>query len=1802
MVKKFSIFATILLCFQLVFPLINAFAFELLTPTNLKASQNYPGNITLSWDKVSGASAYRVYKLDAGKQELVKQVTYEFTETTIFGVQEGSSTFAVSAVRNLDETSLSNSVTVEVLYPVMQSPTSISSTILSGNDLTLSWNKATYAADYKIYQVIDGTRKLVTTTTAVNYTFQNHPEGKYTYEVTSYNSRFGESKAGLRIEGEVIFPEMKSPLVTYSVQNGNDLIFNWQRVNYASNYKVYEVIDGTKKLLTTTRLNSHIISNVTEGKHLYEVTTYSDRFGESIEPFQLDFDMVYPQMLAPSTLTYTLSNVNDINLRWAKVEYADKYKLYQYVNGERKLLLTTSVLNSTFVNMPEGNYKYELASYSDRFGESSSVANLEFDLTHPVIEAPKNLNITVQNGNDLVLRWDPSDYATGYKVYQIINGERKLITTKLVNAHTLLYMPEGHYTFEVIAYSDRFGESKTASRIEYDLKYPELQAPVLTGTVENETSITLDWTKTDNVSGYNIYEIVNGTKKKVGTTPSLQQKLPNQTEGKHIFEVTSYNTRFGESQASNQVTLNIGSNIEVPPVKDTIPPVTISNIADSFYNEDVTVQLTATDNQSGVAKTFYSINESTFKEGTTFTIQDEGKHKVSFYSVDNAGNIEVTKTVEVIIDKTAPTTTSNATNSWFKEDFFNLSSSDNVSGVAKTFYSINGSDFVEGTSFRVKEEGVTKVSFYSIDKAGNIEEVKTVELNIDNIAPITTSNITNSWYKDDVTGLLSVSDHGSGVDKTYYSINGYDLVEGTSFRVSNEGVTKVSFNSIDKAGNIEDVNTVEVKIDKTAPITTSNVKNSWYKDNVTVLLSSSDNGSGVDKTYYSINGTDFVEGTSFSVSEEGVTKVSFYSVDKAGNIEEVNTVEVNIDKTAPITTSNQTNEDGTVLLSPSDHGSGVDKTYYSINGSDYKEGTSFSVSEKGVTKFSFYSIDKAGNIEDVNTVEVNIDKTAPITTSNVKNSWYNDNATVLLSPSDNGSGVDKTYYSINGSDFVEGTSFKVSEEGVTKVSFYSIDKAGNIEDVNTVDVKTDYTAPITTSNVKNSWYNDNVTVLLSPSDIGSGVDKTYYSINGSDFVEGTSFKVSEEGVTKVSFYSIDKAGNIEDVNTVEVNIDNIAPITTSNVKNSWYNDNVTVLLSPSDIGSGVDKTYYSINGSDFVEGTSFKVSEEGVTNVSFYSVDKAGNIEDVNTVEVKIDETAPITTSNVKNSWYNDNVTVLLSPSDNESGVDKTYYSINGSDFVEGTSFKVSEEGVTKVSFYSIDKTGNIEEVNTVEVNIDNIAPITTSNVKNSWYNDNVTVLLSPSDIGSGVDKTYYSINGSDFVEGTSFKVSEEGVTKVSFYSIDKAGNIEEVNTVEVNIDNIAPITTSNVKNSWYNDNVTVLLSPSDNESGVDKTYYSINGSDFVEGTSFSVSEEGVTKVSFYSIDKAGNIEEVKNVEVNIDKTAPITTSNLTNEDGTVLLSPSDNGSGVDKTYYSINGSDYKEGTSFKVSEDGVTKVTFYSVDKAGNIEDVNTVEVNIDKTAPITTSNVTNSWYKEDVTVLLSPTDNGSGVDKTYYSINGSDYKEGTSFKVSEEGVTKVSFYSVDKAGNIEDKKTVDVKIDKNAPIVVWNLDDEYALGTYLPEYSAIDTVSGIAHEKVTVNGQEITGPIKFDKPGSYTLVLSVTDKAGWTTTVKKTINVYVHATIVVNPGIIKTNTGVFTVQVTVPKGIDMKKFDLHSATLNGVSANSGTNGLLQQAKNGQFKFDRDQFTWKPGTVEVEFRGYVDGYLVVGSTTVIVK
>ena len=96
---------------------------------------------------------------------------------------------------------------------------------------------------------------------------------------------------------------------------------------------------------------------------------------------------------------------------------------------------------------------------------------------------------------------------------------------------------------------------------------------------------------------------------------------------------------------------------------DTISPTASSSLSGSlgendWYVSDAALTLSAQDNEggSGVAKIGYSLDDgatwSTYASPISF--EQEGIFNIQYYSIDNQGNREETKTIIVKIDKTAP--------------------------------------------------------------------------------------------------------------------------------------------------------------------------------------------------------------------------------------------------------------------------------------------------------------------------------------------------------------------------------------------------------------------------------------------------------------------------------------------------------------------------------------------------------------------------------------------------------------------------------------------------------------------------------------------------------------------------------------------------------------------------------------------------------------------------------------------------------------------------------------------------------------------------------------------------------------------------------------------------------------------------------------------------------------------------------------------------------------------------------------------------------------------------------------------
>ncbi len=161
------------------------------------------------------------------------------------------------------------------------------------------------------------------------------------------------------------------------------------------------------------------------------------------------------------------------------------------------------------------------------------------------------------------------------------------------------------------------------------------------------------------------------------------------------------------------------------------------------------------------------------------------------------------------------------------------------------------------------------------------------------------------------------------------------------------------------------------------------------------------------------------------------------------------------------------------------------------------------------------------------------------------------------------------------------------------------------------------------------------------------------------------------------------------------------------------------------------------------------------------------------------------------------------------------------------------------------------------------------------------------------------------------------------------------------------------------------------------------------------------------------------------------------------------------------------------------------------------------DTTRPATAANGSpaanaTGWNNSDVTVSLSASDEGgSGVQEIVYSLGGTQTVVAgstASVQIGAEGVTTLSYFARDNAGNEEQAKTLDVKIDKTKPTVAYSGNR----GSYTVDQSisirctAADGLSGLASPGCA----DIVGPASSFPVGLSTVSATVADRAGNTGT----------------------------------------------------------------------------------------------------------
>jgi len=542
-------------------------------------------------------------------------------------------------------------------------------------------------------------------------------------------------------------------------------------------------------------------------------------------------------------------------------------------------------------------------------------------------------------------------------------------TTWYYNSTYAYPSPLGTYTYVVKAYDGAdWAESSSYTFTLQDTTSPSSSISAITPYWRN-SSATINASATDNyaVSNVSLWYRYSSDNSSWGTWTFF---------GKDEITPWQWNFNFPDGEGyyefysiANDTSANTESKTTADAIAgyDASPPSSSVDSMAYWYNTlPVVITATANDVLSGVKEVTlyyrYSANNATWQPWNIFSTDTSspwqwnfnapnGDGYYQFYTIarDNANNIESAPPAadeDSAIDTHAPTTIINPSGGYVSpSSSITLNATDTPAGVNATYYRIwNGSwSPAPGTgygksnnfsiysgAFSLNTAGTNYVEFYSDDKLGNEETTHNVTFTVDNLPPAISGISVNPPTQ--VSGgyvniSCDVSDAGAGVDKvylvilypcgsgecnfsmnyischTYYLNQTYTTIGTYSFKiVAHDNACNWASSSIYNF-TITGPNSPPLTSCILDPASPSG-ENGWYLDNVNVTLNATDpDGDTIVYTKYRIDGGSWINynGT-FTISDEGEHLLEFYSADNKGNIENIKSVSIKIDKSEPFVT------------------------------------------------------------------------------------------------------------------------------------------------------------------------------------------------------------------------------------------------------------------------------------------------------------------------------------------------------------------------------------------------------------------------------------------------------------------------------------------------------------------------------------------------------------------------------------------------------------------------------------------------------------------------------------------------------------------------------------------------------------------------------------------------------------------------------------------------------------------------------------------------------------------------------------
>jgi len=224
--------------------------------------------------------------------------------------------------------------------------------------------------------------------------------------------------------------------------------------------------------------------------------------------------------------------------------------------------------------------------------------------------------------------------------------------------------------------------------------------------------------------------------------------------------------------------------VKIPPTtaEDSSPPVTVDDYDFAAHYRAFTVTLTATDDLSGVAETYYIINDGAVRivsaDGQPRIAEERADNKLEYWSVDKVGNVEIHHVLTGIVldlsDHTLPVADAGDNQTVLQGMEVTLNASASTDNIAIESYSWSFSDGVArvmtgvAPSYRFNNTDSFAVTLNVTDLAGNSNiDMVWIRVLADTVSPVADAGV-DQTVDDGVVVYFDGSDSSDNVGVVSY--------------------------------------------------------------------------------------------------------------------------------------------------------------------------------------------------------------------------------------------------------------------------------------------------------------------------------------------------------------------------------------------------------------------------------------------------------------------------------------------------------------------------------------------------------------------------------------------------------------------------------------------------------------------------------------------------------------------------------------------------------------------------------------------------------------------------------------------------------------------------------------------------------------------------------------------------------------------------------------------------------------------------------------------------------------------------